>query len=942
MKPLKLTMSAFGPYADEVVIDMTKLGEKGIYLVTGDTGAGKTTIFDAITFALYGEASGNMRLPDMFRSKYADTSTPTFVEMEFLYQDKTYTVRRNPEYLRPAKRGEGFTPQKAEAVLTYPDGRIVTKVKEVTVAITELLGLDKNQFTQIAMIAQGDFLKLIMAKTEERSKIFREIFKTKTYLGIQDKLRTNANMLKLEYDDLYKSVAQYIKGIKVNENYPQYAYFQDVVTNQNIQDMSEIVDYASEVLKLDKAKLKELDKNINKMENDVIRINNNIEIKKNIIDIEEKIHLNGSKLKEIKPKVDKVKEVYILEEKRSKDREKIAIQISEEMDKLKEYKELHELRLKTKEYEKKIEENSKKKDKCFVNKKLQEDLVKEYKEYLEEHKEEETRQGYIELNKKNDSLNKTIENIKIINKNLKDYFVIEEKYAIAQKKYIQIRDKYDVLNKEYQDIERQFLDGQAGVLASLLIDNEPCPVCGSKEHPNPAKILSSNVSKDMLDRKKKEKEVVEGECNKLSLDAGTIRGSLDSSRSNLLESLNNLFNIESLDNIKEIMGEKMKEANSQFIALKDEEKLLKGIDEQRAKKIKELDKAESKLQDIVKSINEIENDNIKYRTSLEKGAEVIDSYLKRLKYDKYEEAQNSINKLKEQKLCMEKAYEDAKKNYEAINIEVNECKTKKKALEEQLLVQQEKAKQQLEEKEFKGIEDTNDIDIWLSLYEGKKDELLQLRKEKENIVVCIENNNNSIDGIKKQLDKISEVEKRLIMVRSLANTANGTISGKSKITLETYVQMAYLDRILNRANTRLMVMSSGQYELIRKEDVRDSRSQVGLELDVVDHYNGSIRSVRTLSGGEAFKASLALALGLSEEVQCTSGGIQLDTMFIDEGFGTLDEESLENAIKILSELGKGNRLIGIISHVNELKERIDKQIIVEKDKNGGSKIEMIS
>lgn len=942
MKPLKLTMSAFGPYADEVVIDMTKLGEKGIYLVTGDTGAGKTTIFDAITFALYGEASGNMRLPDMFRSKYADTSTPTFVEMEFLYQDKTYTVRRNPEYLRPAKRGEGFTPQKAEAVLTYPDGRIVTKVKEVTVAITELLGLDKNQFTQIAMIAQGDFLKLIMAKTEERSKIFREIFKTKPYLGIQDKLRTNANMLKLEYDDLYKSVAQYIKGIKVNENYPQYAYFQDVVTNQNIQDMSEIVDYASEVLKLDKAKLTELDKNINKMENDVIRINNNIEIKKNIIDIEEKIHLNGSKLKEIKPKVDKVKEVYILEEKRSKDREKIAIQISEEMDKLKEYKELHELRLKTKEYEKKIEENSKKKDKCFVNKKLQEDLVKEYKEYLEEHKEEETRQGYIELNKKNDSLNKTIENIKIINKNLKDYFVIEEKYAIAQKKYIQIRDKYDVLNKEYQDIERQFLDGQAGVLASLLIDNEPCPVCGSKEHPNPAKILSSNVSKDMLDRKKKEKEVVEGECNKLSLDAGTIRGSLDSSRSNLLESLNNLFNIESLDNIKEIMGEKMKEANSQFIALKDEEKLLKGIDEQRAKKIKELDKAESKLQDIVKSINEIENDNIKYRTSLEKGAEVIDSYLKRLKYDKYEEAQNSINKLKEQKLCMEKAYEDAKKNYEAINIEVNECKTKKKALEEQLLVQQEKAKQQLEEKEFKGIEDTNDIDIWLSLYEGKKDELLQLRKEKENIVVCIENNNNSIDGIKKQLDKISEVEKRLIMVRSLANTANGTISGKSKITLETYVQMAYLDRILNRANTRLMVMSSGQYELIRKEDVRDSRSQVGLELDVVDHYNGSIRSVRTLSGGEAFKASLALALGLSEEVQCTSGGIQLDTMFIDEGFGTLDEESLENAIKILSELGKGNRLIGIISHVNELKERIDKQIIVEKDKNGGSKIEMIS
>ena len=235
MKPLKLIISAFGPYADEIEIDMTKLGSKGIYLVTGDTGAGKTTIFDAITFALYGEASGNVRLPDMFRSKYAAPTTPTFVEMKFLYQEEMYTVRRNPEYLRPAKRGEGVTPQKAEAILTYPDGRVITKVKDVTVAITELLGLDKNQFTQIAMIAQGDFLKLIMAKTEERSKIFREIFKTKAYLGIQDKLRNNANVLKTEYDDLYKSVAQYIKGIKVNENYPQYSYFQDIFINKNIK-----------------------------------------------------------------------------------------------------------------------------------------------------------------------------------------------------------------------------------------------------------------------------------------------------------------------------------------------------------------------------------------------------------------------------------------------------------------------------------------------------------------------------------------------------------------------------------------------------------------------------------------------------------------------------------------------------------------------------------
>ena len=522
-----------------------------------------------------------------------------------------------------------------------------------------------------------------------------------------------------------------------------------------------------------------------------------------------------------------------------------------------------------------------------------------------------------------------------------EYTTIEEKYSIAQNNYMQVREQYNVVNNEYQEMERRFLDGQAGVLALLLKNNEPCPVCGSIEHPNPAKILSDNISKEALDKKKKDKESIEVTCNKLSQEAGRIRGNLDGAKGNLLELLNNLFEIESLDNIKNVIESKMKEANEHFIILRDEEKKLKDDDEQRKRIINEIDKTEKRLQEISNNINDIENDNIKYKTSIEKGSELIESYLKRLKYDKYEEAQNSINNLKKQKLDMEKSYDMAKKNYETISLEVNECKNKKNALVEQLTVQQEEYSKQIVSNEDKEMLDAKDINTLVELYEEKKEELLQLRKDKEEIVVSIENNKNSIEGIKKQFVKINEVEKKLIMVRSLANTANGTIVGKSKITLETYVQMAYLDRILNRANTRLMVMSNGQYELVRKEDVRDSRSQVGLELDVVDHYNGSVRSVRTLSGGEAFKASLALALGLSEEVQCTSGGIQLDTMFIDEGFGTLDEESLENAIKILNDLGKGNRLIGIISHVNELKERIDKQIIVEKDKDGGSKVNMI-
>ena len=956
MKPLKLTMSAFGPYADEVMIDMTKLGDKGLYLVTGDTGAGKTTIFDAITFALYGEASGSMRLPDMFRSKYADGSVATFVELEFLYQNEVYTVRRNPEYMRPAKRGEGMTPQKAEASLIYPDGRIITKVKDVTVAITELLGLDKSQFTQIAMIAQGDFLKLIMAKTEERSKIFREIFKTKPYLGLQEKLRSNANALKVEYDDLYKSVAQYIKGIKVEESYPQYSYFQDIITNKNVQNIVEVVDYAKEVLKLDVDKSKEIEKNIANLDREAIELNNAVVLYKNICNITREIQENDVKLKEIQIRLEDAKVKYKIEENKASIREQLAIQISEEQEKLEDYKKLHDMKLQVKELEKQLVDNKKQLELLEASKKEKEELLKEYNVYLEEHKEEETRQGYIDLNRKKSDLNKVIEDIKTINKNADDYFDIKEEYVKSQKKYIDVRKEYDVINKEYQEYERRFLDEQAGVLALMLEEDKPCPVCGSTSHPCPAKVTNGGISKEILDEKKKIREQMESKCNTLSQEAGRIKGNLEGVYNNLVHLVNDIFGIDTIENIKDIMEEKKKSANEQFVKLKKEENKLIKQDEKRKDILNQIKKVEILVQDITGQILESTNLDVKYKTSLEASNEQVNNYIRKLKYDKYEEARESIEVKKKEKVAMEKAYEESKKLYEKTSLEGTEGNTRKKELEKQLNNQQvefkaysnkiiELLKNNIDEiflQEDELIKGDIDLSSILQLYEDKKIQLEEHRKEKEKIAVRIEANKMAIDGINKQINKIDEVEQKLIIVRSLANTANGSITGKSKITLETYVQMAYLDRILDRANTRLMVMSNGQYELVRKEDVRDSRSQVGLELDVVDHYNGSTRSVRTLSGGEAFKASLALALGLSDEVQSVSGGIQLDTMFIDEGFGTLDEDSLSNAIKILNDLGNGNRLIGIISHVNELKERIDRQIVVEKSKDGGSLVSIIS
>ncbi|NLA88209.1 MAG: SMC family ATPase [Clostridiales bacterium] len=213
MRPITLTMSAFGPYAEKTVLELYKLGTQGIYLITGDTGAGKTTIFDAITFALYGEASGENREASMLRSKYATPETPTFVELVFEYAGKRYTIKRNPEYERPVKRGEGTTTQKADAELTMPDGQVITKAKDVTNTVKEIIGIDRSQFTQIAMIAQGDFLKLLLAPTEERKKIFRQIFRTELYQVLQDKLKEESAALSRQREALCSRIRQYIDDI---------------------------------------------------------------------------------------------------------------------------------------------------------------------------------------------------------------------------------------------------------------------------------------------------------------------------------------------------------------------------------------------------------------------------------------------------------------------------------------------------------------------------------------------------------------------------------------------------------------------------------------------------------------------------------------------------------------------------------------------------------
>ena len=945
MRPIKLIMSAFGPYAGKVELDMEKLGDRGIYLVTGDTGAGKTTIFDAICYALYGEASGEIRTNDLFRSKYAKDETPTYVEMEFLYRNELYKVKRNPEYMRPAMKGEArLVPEDAKAYLEYPDGRVVTKIKEVTDAITELLGLNRDQFTQIAMIAQGDFLKLIMARTEERKAIFREIFKTKAYDDLQERLKKNSGALGKKYEDLSKGVSQYISGIMLEETDPEYEELIDIKKRaskgKNTPSITEVLDRLEHNLILDNNNLKEMNKRVKEYEKSLNEVNNKIVKVENILKLNLNLEDATKKLEDGKEKLDILAKVYKEEESKGHRRENLAIELAGEEDKLNKISKYNDALKHKEELTKQIKQLELKENDVYKKKDELEKVIKETKLYLEENNEETYRAQVDIINTQKQELNARHIALSSIKKKYNEYVSEYDKYNKSLVDYNCLKDKYKDICEEYLKAEMKFFDEQAGIIASKLEENRPCPVCGSTTHPKKASLSPESITKEILDTLKKKRQDAESNYNKASELSGRLKGSLESIVSGIIfddDIKDDIQNIESKDiidevvNIENINCEALIEDIRQVICKKDqvlekdieelkqEDKALSIKDRERKEKQKQLEEYREKVQNIKDNIVKINEDKLRATSAYDNEITSIEELSKILDNTDIELEKKIYNEKKVLKDTLDKQYNIAKKEYEEHKVNLGVLEGNVNALKKQL-----KDSGKVTENKDELVIKAKDIKVSLE----------KVRKDKENLLIKMHTNEDIYSNIERKHNEIEEVESQWNMVKALSNTAAGNVSGKKKILLETYVQMAYFDRIITRANSRLMRMSSGQYELIRKEDVKDSRSQIGLELDVIDHYNGTKRSVKSLSGGEAFKASLALALGLSDEIQSLSGGIQLDTMFIDEGFGSLDEESLDGAIKTLYDLGKGNRLIGIISHVNELKTRIDRQIIVTKTRDG--------
>lgn len=921
MRPIKLTVSAFGPYAGKTEIELEKLGDRGLYLITGDTGAGKTTIFDAITYALYGEPSGGVRDTSMFRSKYADESTPTFVELDFQYSEKRYFIKRNPEYQRPAKRGDGFTLQKAEAEFHFPDGRVVTKIKDVNTSVRELLGIDRGQFTQLAMIAQGEFLKLILATTEDRQKIFREIFGTRYYEILQDRLKSETSELSKECETLRNSVKQYISGATCKAD--DVSSIELAKAQKGELTITDTVAVIEKIIADDevneehiKTLLSETEKSISEVANALGKAEEQKRAKIALEKAKEELETKTLTQTELKT-------LYEAEKAKEPERQKASGDIVTLKNELPRYEELSQLQgsiatEKGKLYSEEIKKN-----------KLSDTIIK-LKDDLEKQKNEleELRTigvTYIEVKQKFEKLKEKKQSINELNIEIEECKKILKKFNFAKENYIKSRKLRSDLELTYENKYKAYIDGQAGILAKDLKEGEKCPVCGSTSHPELAHSTENAPSKEELASSKKAFEVADTDMVKNSEICISYKGQMDGKQDSIKKMAKALFMDECDFNEVE---SRLHILNSDVVAKQDKLAEEMKATEIKVNRSKELEKIvpqnEVQLKTAETKLTEINEETIRLATKIKELNENEEKMKKVLQYGGKKEAENALKSFETILEGLNNALKEADTKNQNISSEVKELEGKIKALEEQL---------------------KTDTMVDTTTLTEKSEELKSIKSKHSmllsEITTRLARNNSELSGIEKQSKTLADTENRYNWVSALSNTANGKINGKARIMLETYIQMTYFDRVIARANTRFMVMSGGQYEFKRKVEADNNRSQSGLELDVIDHYNGTERSVKTLSGGESFKASLSLALGLSDEIQSSVGGIQLDTMFVDEGFGSLDEESLKQAIDTLAGLSEGRRLIGIISHVGELKGKIDKQIVVKKAKFGGSCVEII-
>ena len=1003
MMPISLTLSAFGPYPDTITIDFESFQEDGLFLITGPTGSGKTMIFDAMIFALYGKTSGQIRQTDSLRCDHALNEIPTFVEFSFSLHQQNYTIKRNPKYYLEGKK----TPKQPSALLTLPDGKMVEGIKEVNQKMISLLGVDDQQFKQICMIAQGEFTKLIMASSDEREKVLRELFHSETYQKLEEKLKVHLKTYQDKYDLLLNKRKDLMQELQVEDHQEYLSKQTKLIASQQKEyvDLKKDLDQKKQQLQLYRLQnqrliqlkdLKQQFQDLKKQENDYQKLNKTVDTLKKaqetnylyISYIKQQKKLQTLKLnqedflKQLKKlekdyQEKKVQADFLTVKQQTKEKLQNQIQETKQLiDQIYQYQNDYQNLQTLKQQYRMLDEEHKlflKKKEKFENG-LQRDQERIQSEQQVQSKYELIKQQYVRLNEqkvKVHQLSDYYDQILKLNENKSD---LQEEYTVVEK-------QVDHEKMQYNQMEKLYFRKQAGIFALQLKEDQPCPICGSLHHPHPAQIEKEDITKEKLDQQakkvKQQEHRLQDILQKILLSNQKKEMLVKqtkqlSSELNIQEEISKEIFIKELDHL----SKDEKRMKKEYLELQDELKYIQKLKKSVALSLKDMSTYESKelkqaqsLENIQVQIHQLSgklNDSLRqyeigevnknyqqvqkeYRQlSLE--IETIQQDYEKVK-NKYLEIKTKISSLNQQIIQEQEIYDELDNKYhtaldafineeEFLNLktQINQISILEKKYQD-YLISLKSLNEQIISLENE-VKDSTYVDL-SSLSETIKEVNQQLREKNDDLeklkidYSLKEKMIKDIQKINQQLEKDEDTYQRYLDLYNLASGKNN-----ARVSIERYVLATYFENMLIYANVIMKQLSQGRYQLLRKDDAGKGRSQQGLELDVFDQESGNIRSIKTLSGGESFKAALSLALGLSRMVQDYAGGIELNTLFIDEGFGSLDSQSLDQAMNCLMELHHENKLIGIISHVSDLKDRIERQLVVER-KQKQSVIQMI-
>ena len=1050
MKPTKLTLSAFGPFSDLVELDLTQLDGQGLFLITGDTGAGKTTLFDAICFALYGEVSGPYRPVEHLRSDFAAPDAQTFVQLEFVHRGKPYILKRNPAYERPKLRGSGTVKEKPDALLILPGEPPVQGVRQVNAAVRELLGIDCPQFKQVGMIAQGEFMKLLNASTDDREGILRQVFATQKYQNLTNALQAAAGEAREACKTQNDCLLERFRQVDCPETSAQKEGIVNLKRAENPALLPQMQAALAALLEEDRAELARLEPALERAKQDLERATRLEEQAKTAEGTRQRLAAERAKLtqlqakapemqqreeafrrseaalKQVKPLADRADGAAAAEVKANRELQALAPRLEQAQQN--EAAALARLE-QAKAAQPEVEDLSKKL--ALLEQQLP--LYRQHQEAAEalaeletqtkkavtdfetakaaaKAKEEALRQTRREL----DELKEAPLQLAQVCQRYKDLTGVKNALAnwqtaagaeqdaaaslhTAQQDYREKQEAFQQAEAHAAGLRRRLDDCRAGLLARDLNEGMPCPVCGAVHHPAPASLPAEPVTEADLKAAEDAREAARGEKDQTMKESGSSSAAYNAAQEHTARQWK-LFaehwQEQALTPPLPSEGpapEPDRLAGALTKALADceaEGKRLRAQDDRRKKLGKllptqeEAARAEAEKQDTLQTaLADLKAQKARAEANVEHLTQGLEWPSEQAALAQKTEWEGRHTALLNEQTAAQAAYETAQ---EALNA-LNDKQTEKSAVLKEKAAQAQASARELDEILRKlAFADRADYEAALSTEEGLKAEREELDQYQNNLhkaeaavatlekeaanqpqspaplpqleeqrltadqmVKKLTETNSAVSARKKVNQAIADALNRIAkeseqarhkadLLTYLYNTVKGKQAGKVNLSFEAYIQAYYFERVVEAANRRFEAMSEGRYLLRRRDDSVSISGKNALVLDVLDHYTGKLRPVSSLSGGESFKAALCLALGLSDVIQAGSGGVEIDALFVDEGFGTLDEASLDKALEVLLGLAGPGKMVGVISHVPELKDRITRQIVLKKGALGST------